>query len=200
MTPIEWVLLKADQNVHVPGPGEIGADPVPVLYLLQGQKDWPEDRYSVERGALKDALEQAGIDYLLLVMPLCVQDRLPVRGDQKEPYVDVFVSRFQGVKQWVEGTYNVDPARQGLLGISMGGKQALIVGLSGGATYSALRILSAKLDGKDDANYKTVLERCPGLAGPEQLARSRRCTSTIVGLVRIPIKDQTQKCGSTPTT
>jgi len=168
MPPIVWKLDKAtEHDVHVLRPSEIAGGPLPVLYLLQGQRNLPEE--CVEQGALKDALQQAGIDNLLLVMPLCVQERLLDTSKQKEPNVDVFLSRFQGVKQWAESTYNVDPARQGLLGISMGGKQALLVGLNDVATYSALGILSAKLDGKDDADYKAVVKRCPGLAGPQQL-------------------------------
>lgn len=140
-----------------------GADgPLPILYLLHGQFD-TEDTWWDRIGQLPDILEGADAIPMLIVMPFCSAKKTADPGDQQEPGLVEFESRFRAVESAVMKEFGgvVAPEKTAVMGISMGGKQALFLTLSRGRAFSALGVLSAKLGGEHLEELKRSVEDWP---------------------------------------
>jgi S-formylglutathione hydrolase FrmB len=118
---------------------------LPVLYLLHGQFDWEEDWFSKEKGRLGEILSKVNPPPFILAMPFCADERLPAKKDQTEPPLEKFAARLEQIVAALRKEYTVDDKRQGILGISMGGRQALWCILKDPGRFSVLGVLSGKL-------------------------------------------------------
>lgn len=112
---------------------------LPVLYLLHGQFDDETDWMKEEKGSLFTILESCTVPMLIV---------LPFVGEEggKEPPLDDVAARLRAIRDAVALTYAPDLSRQGILGISMGGKQTLAFVLHepARAGFSIVGILSGK--------------------------------------------------------
>jgi enterochelin esterase-like enzyme len=120
---------------------------VPLAYLLHGQFDSPEDWWGA-KGQIPGILTGLRAAPMILVMPLCVAAAAEDRKAQQEPPLAEFLRRFDAIDQAVREQYasRIDPQKRAILGISMGGKQALALRLLR-PDFSAVGVLSGKLQG-----------------------------------------------------
>jgi len=139
-----------------------GEGPLPVLYLLHGQFDWETDWWDEQRGQLNNILAAVQPGPMLLVAPRCIRQRLDVRRNQLEPDLTQFVNSFPSIQAAVRAQNGGSIERQAILGISMGGKQALAIVLTHPGEYDALGVLSPKLQGE---NYNQLARMAPGMNG-----------------------------------
>jgi enterochelin esterase-like enzyme len=109
---------------------------LPVLYLLHGIRDTPETWLSEQRGQLRQILGKAQAPPMIIVM--LANGTVPVG---LEPQLVDVMRHFAAVRAHVNLTYQPDLGRQGLLGISMGAKQALRIVLDN-ADITVLALLS----------------------------------------------------------
>ena len=133
---------------------------LPTLYLLHGQFDTEDDWWS-EKGQLEEILLGINATPMLIVMPFCSKEKLTNPRDQNEPSLSDFKARFDGIVQKVEGHFKPDHTKKAILGISMGGKQALAVVLNAKRKYSALGVLSGKLQGNNYGELKEFVKIWP---------------------------------------
>lgn len=121
---------------------------LPILYLFHGQFDWESDWWAEDRGQLGAALRAAAVP-LLAVAPFCAAQRLENKRSQQEPPLAQFLADFTAMRNDVEARFAIDQTRQAVLGISMGGKQAIAAALTSSGALSALGVLSAKVQGRN---------------------------------------------------
>lgn len=133
---------------------------LPVLYLLHGQYDKENDWFS-EKGQLAGILAGVRACPMLLVMPFVGT------AEQTEPTLDEVRSRIKAARKNVAERFEPDEKRQGMLGISMGAKQALSIVLKdkNRAGFSVLGLLSGKFQGDNLTEVKKYVEEWPQAIG-----------------------------------
>ena len=123
--------------------------PLPGLFLFHGQFDHPD--FWTKHGELDAALNR--LPPAIVVIPQCVREILGNRHVQEEPKLKEFLTDLEDIKGAlpVKGLI-LDPTRQAVLGISMGGKQAIPFAFNDPGITS-IGLLSAMLQGNhlDDA-------------------------------------------------
>jgi len=120
---------------------------VRLAYLLHGQFDTHEDWWGA-KGQIPGILTGLRAPPMILIMPLCVTAPLQDRKFQQEPPLAEFLRRFDVIDKTVNERYGprIDQSKRAVLGISMGGKQALALQFVR-ATFAAVGVLSGKLQG-----------------------------------------------------
>lgn len=145
----------------------------PVLYLLHGIAD-NETTWQVA-GQVQAILDRLGpegqgrIQPLAVVMPFGFLQDLP-RAQRSLPDAAAFNAYFiQGMNR-VESALNIntDRNRRAIAGLSMGGLQALEVGLNNPSLFSVIGTFSVAL------NMRNVAQTCPTLNNPNQINNSLR--------------------------
>lgn len=123
--------------------GDIGR--LPIVYLLHGQFDTEEDWFGA-RGQLPGILTGLNARPMILVMPFCAAGKRNPGRDQQDPELKPFAETFASVVAAVRPLVGGDDHPTAVVGISMGGRQALHLVLTGRIPgVSALGVLSAKL-------------------------------------------------------
>ncbi|MCA1816773.1 MAG: esterase family protein, partial [Acidobacteria bacterium] len=111
------------------------------LYLLHGQFDsldnW--EKY----GQLGNLLASVKPVPMLIVMPFCGD----LKNAGQDPGVGAFMDHFDTIRKELLDSLNPSPPKEAILGISMGGRQALAIALKNKGVFSALGVLSGKLQG-----------------------------------------------------
>ena len=134
---------------------------LPVIYLLHGQGDSIEDWYDhASKGRLIDLLNKHLSIPALIVLPLGRGNR---RGT--EPSLRNMIRRFESIAKRVENGSRgaVDRSRRIILGVSMGGKQALAIVLhektrrTEGRSFQLLGILSGKFQGNNLLEVERIM-------------------------------------------
>ena len=131
---------------------------LPVLYLFHGKNDRADVWWLPDRGDLVATLAADSTRPMVIVAPFCGQASGSVGIPES---LAEFGDRFARIRAAVEATLPVDPARQALLGISMGAWLALSVVLRGDrrGDVHALALLSGMFQ---DAASKQALEQHVG--------------------------------------
>ncbi len=138
-------------HVYTPPGYEAGNSKYPVFYLLHGAWDCDDAWPSVGRaGFILDNLIAAGKAVPMVVVmpaghtgPFHAGMRLSRRAaNGKDEFIEDFVD---DIKPYVEGHYRVytDREHRAIAGLSMGGAQALNVGIAHLADYSAIGVFSS---------------------------------------------------------
>ncbi len=137
-------------HVYTPPGYERGADNYPVFYLLHGAWDCDDAWPSVGRaGFILDNLIAAGKAVpMIVVMPAGHTGPFyaGMRTSRATTTHDEFIADFQNdIKPYVESHYRVYTDRQhrAIAGLSMGGAQALQVGIPHLADYSSIGVFSS---------------------------------------------------------
>jgi enterochelin esterase-like enzyme len=119
----------------------------PVVYLLHGSIHTESDWQSPGKGRLAsilEELEQTGVfKPMIVVMPDSKPEHLPLDRNFPDP-LD-FEKYFLHLMEEVEKIYSVDPCRRAISGLSMGGKQALEIGLSNPGEFCVIGSFSGAL-------------------------------------------------------
>jgi enterochelin esterase-like enzyme len=136
-----------------PGYAATELKPYPVLYLLHGVMEDATAWISAGRAniILDNLIARGQANPMILVMPLGygfadpadhVGSLFSLTTDQKK-IMDVFASTlFDEIMPEVEHNYRVDKTNQAVAGVSMGGAQALYIGLSSPDRFNAIGAFS----------------------------------------------------------
>lgn len=126
---------------------EDGDRAYPVVYLLHGSIHTESDWQSPGKGrfaSILEELEQAGmINPMIVVMPDSKPEHLQLDRNFPDP-LD-FEKYFLHLMKEIEKIYPVDPCRRAISGLSMGGKQALEIGLSNPGEFCVIGSFSGAL-------------------------------------------------------
>jgi enterochelin esterase family protein len=149
-------VLGEDRSFWVytpPGYAATEPKPYPVLYLLHGVMEDATAWISAGRAniILDNLIARGQTTPMILVMPLSygfadpadhVGDLFSLTTDQKK-IMDMFASTlFNEIMPEVEHNYRVDKTNQAVAGISMGGAQALYIGLGSPGRFNAIGAFS----------------------------------------------------------
>ncbi len=142
---------------------------LPVVYLLHGQYDTEADWFG-KKAQLPGILAGVGAPPMILVMPFCGLEKLKSAKEQKDPGLETFARRFKLITAATEKSFGTLDGPSGVVGISMGGRQALFIALRGMMPeISALGVLSGKLQ----APFAEELETLVGGWDPQAIASLR---------------------------
>ncbi len=160
-------LAGVESCLCFPPEGEIQR--LPVVYLFHGQYDTEADWFG-KKAQLPGILSGIGAPPMMLVMPFCGLEKLKSAKEQKDPGLEAFARRFKLIRAAVERSFATQDGPSGVVGISMGGRQALYVALRGMIPeISALGVLSGKLQ----APFAEELEAVVGGWDPQAIASLR---------------------------
>ncbi len=142
---------------------EVSLHSLPVLYLLHGISDVETDWMSDQKGQLPSILLQAKLRPMLIVIPYVGLD-----GNREPDLQDVW-KRFLEIRAYIFSSFSPDVERQGILGISMGAKQALSIVLKDKkwSGFSALGLLSGMFQGDHLRVVKNHASAWPSTLGEE---------------------------------
>ncbi len=139
---------------------------LPVVYLFHGQHDTEADWFG-KKAQLPGIFSGVGAPPMILITPFCGLKKLKSAKEQKDPGLEAFANRYEVIKAAVEKSLATHDGLRGLVGISMGGRQALYVALGGMLPeISALGVLSGKLQ----APFAGELEALVGGWDPKAIA------------------------------
>ena len=139
---------------------------LPIVYLFHGQYDTEADWFG-KKAQLPGILAGVGAPPMILIMPFCGLEKLKSPIEQKDPGLESFARRFEAIHVAVERSYAIHGGLRGVVGISMGRRQALYVALRGMMPgLSALGVLSGKLQ----SPFAEELETLVGGWVPEAIA------------------------------
>lgn len=162
--PIRWRSpepLPGHRALVIAPEGETAG--LPVLYLLHGQFDDESDWVSEQKGRLVSILESSCTVPMLIVLPFGGGE------NRSEPPLEELAGRLRAIQEAVARIYAPDRERQAILGISMGGKQALAYVLRepqrGG--FSILGLLSGKFQQDNLNEVKAYAGTWPPTLGSE---------------------------------
>ena len=144
----------------------------PVLYLLHGsdynERDWVEDGLV---GEMLDNLIAVGrARPMIVVMPIGYS-RLPIAAAVAQPdeYEQWAEQVLHGLLPWTERTYGTatDRAHRAVAGLSMGGQQALHLGLGNPALFAWVGAFSSGVSGLRNYPAAYAPTFAPGAPRPE---------------------------------
>jgi S-formylglutathione hydrolase FrmB len=141
--------------------------PLPTLYLLHGKGD-QEDDWWANKGQLGGILAETRATPMLIVMPFCAKTKRHIREEQEVLAPSLFRERFAQIDSQVQTRFgsNTDE-RRAILGISMGGQQALSIVLNNIQYFSALGVLSGMLQDPYDKELIRSVQKWPQNLGQE---------------------------------